>query len=90
MAATEPVTWRLTDHACRVCFGRVLERRTSDGRRLVRCANCGTEVEGRVENLCCCGLKTKAGRLAGMKCVRNDAPTPEQPSEVMVRFEGVV
>lgn len=88
MAADQPVTWRLTDHVCRVCFGRVLERRDAEGRRIVRCANCGTEVVGRVENLCCCGLKTSTGKLAGLKCVRNEAPTPEQPSEVMVRFAG--
>lgn len=118
MAADEPVTWRLTDHVCRVCFGRVLERRDADGRRIVRCANCGSEVRNdadgwrlacktdafgqehqqrlgstpgpvRVQDLCCCGLKTSTGKLAGLKCVRNEAPTPEQPSEVMVRFAGV-
>jgi len=43
MAATD-VSWFLTDHACRICFGRLLERMDEHGRRVVRCANCGTQA----------------------------------------------
>jgi hypothetical protein len=91
--ATVPVelfTWRLTDHVCRVCFGRVLERKhaTPDGPiTVVRCANCGTElIKARVQDLCCCGLKTSTGKDAGFRCRRNEQPTPEQPAELAVAF----
>lgn len=83
----EPVTWRLTDHVCRVCFGRVLERFDEDGQRIVRCANCGTEVGGKVKNLCCCGLKTPKGRDAGLRCGKNENRSPDQPAEVAVYWE---
>lgn len=78
--------WRLTDHVCRVCFGRVLERR-DQGQRVVRCANCGTEVRDMpTAALCCCGLKTSTGKDAGLRCRRNDGRTPEQPAELAVGF----
>lgn len=82
--------WSLTDHVCRVCFGRVLERIDADGARVVRCANCGTQIAGPVRSLCCCGITTGDGRLAGLQCQRNPTPTPEQPSEVHVVFKGQV
>jgi hypothetical protein len=92
-ATTAPIetpTWRLTDHVCRVCFGRVLERMQTnpDGvMRIVRCANCGTEIyNAAVKELCCCGLKTSTGKDAGLRCRRNEAPTPEQPAELAVAF----
>lgn len=83
-------TWRLTEHVCRVCFGRVLERwqDTPDGKvRVVRCANCATELWNQpVTHLCCCGLKTSNGKDAGLRCRRNERPTPEQPAELAVGF----
>lgn len=83
-------TWRLTEHVCRVCFGRVLERwqDTPDGKvRVVRCANCATELWNQpVTHLCCCGLKTSNGKDAGLRCRRNERPTPEQPAELAVAF----
>jgi hypothetical protein len=82
----ELLAWRLTDHVCRVCFGRVLSRTTATG-IVVRCANCGTELVGEpVSHLCCCGLKTSAGKDAGLRCRRNEAPSPEQPAELAVGF----
>lgn len=86
-AADQLPAWRLTEHVCRVCFGRVLERTNGAGQRVVRCANCGTElVDSAVKALCCCGLKTSHGKDAGMRCRRNDHPTPEQPAELAVGF----
>lgn len=86
----ELFAWRLTDHVCRVCFGRVLERTqtTAAGTiHIVRCANCGTELrQVPVKALCCCGLKTSAGKDAGLRCRRNEAPSPEQPAELAVAF----
>ena len=88
--ATQLFAWCLTEHVCRVCFGRVLERwqDTPDGKvRVVRCANCATELWNQpVTHLCCCGLKTSNGKDAGLRCRRNERPTPEQPAELAVGF----
>ena len=86
MAAKILPSWRLTDHVCRVCFGRVLER-WEQRVHIVRCANCGTEQQAvPVSTLCCCGLKTRSGHDAGLRCQRNENPTPEQPAELAVIF----
>ena len=77
-------SWRLTDHACASCFGRVLV--SSRGAVIYRCANCGSEEPGRqgMEHppICACGMK--AGGSAGFRCVVNE-PTPACPSEIVVR-----
>lgn len=84
--ATLLPAWILTEHVCRVCFGRVLSRITATG-TVVRCANCGTQlVDEPVSHLCCCGLKTAAGKDAGLRCQRNAQPTPEQPAELAVVY----
>ena len=91
MSGRKAHQWELTDHVCRVCFGRILRRKTDDGERLVyRCANCGTESEGRRETvLCCCGIKLKTGTDAGIRCVVNDNRSPECPSEIVAEQVGV-
>lgn len=77
-------SWLLTDHVCRACFGRVLASASDDGAQRFRCSNCGLEAEGRKpEVLCACGLRLKNGRDAGIRCQRNEAPTPEFPSEIV-------
>lgn len=75
--------WRLTEHICRVCFGRVLSR--TDGiRNFYRCSNCGVEREGKTEAaICTCGVRLKTGADAGLRCVKNEQPTAEFPSEVI-------
>lgn len=79
----EGYVWKLTDHCCRACFGRVLVRETFDRRRIYRCSNCGVEAEGRTEAaICACGLKLKTGVDAGIRCGVNENRTPEWPSEV--------
>lgn len=80
-----PFQWRITDHACRACMGRVLSRTTFDHKRLFRCANCGIEREGGApSSLCCCGIRFgKAQRDAGIRCVPNPQRTPECMSEIV-------
>jgi len=85
----EPDLWEVTDHVCRLCFGRLL-RRVAAGVTTVRCAQCDTEVTGRVETLCACGAKLPNGRLAGLACRVNPAPTLEQSARVVVVFVGEV
>lgn len=83
--------WAITDHACLACFGRVLERKPKDGPRVFRCANCGVEGEGRQglthPPICACSAKL-GKRDAGIRCVRNDRPRPELPSEIVAREVG--
>lgn len=81
--------WAITDHVCRVCFSRVLVRETFDRRRIYRCSNCGIEAEGKTEAaVCCCGVKLKTGVDAGIRCIKNDAKSPEWPSEVVAMQAG--
>jgi hypothetical protein len=77
--------WRLEDHVCQVCFCRILSRKTDDG-RLFRCSGCGLSVIAHAPSaICACGLKMKTGRDLGVRCVRNDAPSPEAPAEIVAR-----
>jgi hypothetical protein len=76
--------WRMTRHACAVCFGRILARPHA-GETLYRCSNCGLErVSTRPETLCACGITLKTGRNAGLRCLVNQQRTPECPSEIVV------
>lgn len=81
---TLPTPWRLTDHACAACFGRILARPEAN-ETMYRCTNCGAErISTRPETLCACGITLRTGKNAGLRCVRNPAPTPECPSEIIV------
>ena len=81
----EPVQgWVITDHICRVCFGRVLMREAFDHKRTYRCSCCGIEADGRTEAaVCCCGIKLKTGVDAGIRCGPNTDKSPEFPSEIV-------
>lgn len=77
-------SWSLTPHACRVCLGRVIKRTGVGGRRIYRCTNCGTQLEAKVvSSLCCCGMKLRSGRDAGVRCLENPSQTPECPNEII-------
>lgn len=93
--------WELTDHACRRCFGRVLERvgpgEGGELRAEFRCAECGATATGQVEAACCCGAEERTdgrgarmfARSLGLECVRNPEPTDELPLQVLVRQRWV-
>lgn len=86
--------WEITDHLCRNCYGRILERtkQVSDGFvKEVRCSNCGFSATGGHARICWCGYKMPGtGRNAGLRCTKNDSPTPEMPGEIVVRCEDDV
>lgn len=65
------MSWELTDHACRICHGRVLARREGD-RLIHRCAQCGAQVEGDHDLLCVCGVESGGRRIA--ECFRMHTP----------------
>lgn len=89
-AAPPPELWELTDHVCRVCFGRIVMGRMPDGydgdrhHRRWRCSNCGAETAHRlVTSVCACGIRLRSGRDPGIRCERNLEQTPEFPSEIV-------
>ncbi|HEF4739708.1 hypothetical protein KTD19_12520 [Burkholderia multivorans] len=76
--------YRLTDHCCRVCFARVLTRSGADGADVYRCSNCGFERAGvDASTICACGLRLADGRDARVRCLRNESPSPLEPSEIV-------
>jgi hypothetical protein len=83
-AKREPMAgWQFTEHACRVCFGRVMMREAFDRRRTYKCSICEAEAEGASESAVCrCGIKLKTGIDAGIRCQRSDSPTPEFPAVI--------
>jgi hypothetical protein len=55
-----------------------------DGRRVYRCAQCGARGDSDDASvICCCGIRLKTGADAGVRCVVNDAPSPECPLEIV-------
>lgn len=74
-----------TDHACRVCFGRVFSGVDKDGRAGVICSICETSAAGGHQNLCCCGVKLRRGVSAGLRCVKNPDVSPEVPATIIVK-----
>lgn len=76
--------YAVREHACRICFGRILTRVDERGNQTQRCSECGTEVVGKVQALCCCGVKLKNGKDAGLRCRPNPEVSPEVPAEIIV------
>lgn len=75
-----------TEHACRICFGRVMVYVHFDRRRTYRCSCCGVTREGKSETVICgCGIRLKSGRDAGWRCVVNTERSPECPAEIVIR-----
>lgn len=81
-----PFQWAITDHVGRCCFGRVLMRKTFEGRKLWRCSNCGTEREGAsAASICACGIKMRGSVDMGIRCVPNASRTPDCLSEIVAQ-----
>ena len=74
--------WRVEDHACARCLGRVLTRQADDGGTISRCSNCGAEAVGEPAAICCCGIRR--GKYDRLRCVRLEQPMPGILAEVVV------
>jgi hypothetical protein len=89
MARTLTGLVSLTDHVCAACFGRIVRGErpldcADDHAHRWTCTNCGAEtVHREVSSICSCGIRTKTGRDAGVRCERNPTPTPEFPSLIV-------
>lgn len=81
---TPELTYTITPHICRACFGRILKRATFGDISVHKCSNCGIEViNNDVRGLCCCGIKYRTGKDSGIRCQMNEQRTPEFPSEII-------
>lgn len=76
--------WQLSNHACRFCFGRVLQRAVGGVIVAVRCAECGAGANGAVDQICACGAVVGDIGFV-LKCVRNGNVSKENPHEVLIR-----
>ena len=77
--------WRLAEHVCRICAGRVLQR----GEKF-RCSGCALEAKETLDSICCCGLPARGEDGLGLyRCVRNPSPSRDCPWEIVVAFDGV-
>jgi hypothetical protein len=80
--------WDITDHVCRRCLGRLLEREEA-GRKIYRCADCGASGEGHVSDLCTCGVTLKTGKRVSFQCVPNRAKSDAYSAEIVSAFGPV-
>jgi hypothetical protein len=78
MSARAVSGWRVTDHVCRVCGGRVLARGPA-----VRCADCDLEVLGAASALCACG----AAPVGTYRCHALPEHVPGSGARVVIRRE---
>jgi hypothetical protein len=74
--------WRLEDHICRNCLGRVVSRTAEDGQAIVQCSNCGAEGIGEPSGICCCGIKR--GKFDRLRCIRLDRPIHGVAAQIVV------
>ena len=81
--------WEIENHLCRRCLGRVLSKPdVKTGGRVYRCSNCGIEGRGKIDNLCCCGVKINGRRDAVIRCVVNTQQDAEFPGEIVAVSTG--
>lgn len=86
MAKRRSHSWAIEDHVCRICFSRILSMPAEGRGRIYRCAGCGEQAtSANPSSICACGIKLKNGRDLGVRCVINDAPSPEAPVQVVAR-----
>ena len=85
LAKVSAAVWRIEPHVCRFCFGRVVSTALKPDGRHFRCTNCGaagTSANSRA--ICACGMRL-GERDAGIRCVVNVMPTPDNPSEIVAK-----
>lgn len=92
MSTEPPVSqrWSLTDHVCRLCLGRILERNG-----LFMCSSCEVQASLRPHAICGCGMKAPAGRTplptpvrAAFRCGINPARGPASLARICILFGG--
>lgn len=75
MAHVRETTYKLTDHMCRDCGGRILTQATPDtitggGNPIWRCSNCGAKTASmNAYPLCWCGAHWRGGESMNFSCI---------------------
>jgi hypothetical protein len=77
--------YRLTDHVCRECLARIVERMDGPEAGTYRCSMCGVTTSAEVESICACGLHLKTGPDMRFRCVHNHKRSQQFPYELAVR-----
>ncbi len=80
--------WRMTDHACRHCGGRILRKRTERG-AVYCCAGCEVQSVGDHRVICACGVRVAAGPNRGMspfRCVVVAERRPDHPARIGIAY----
>lgn len=82
--------WNLTEHVCRQCLGRILERN-----KTFMCSSCEAVAALRPHALCGCGMKAPNARAplpnavrAAYRCGVNPARGPASPARYCILFGG--
>ena len=82
VALEEPL-WALTDHACALCYGRILRH----GSRF-RCSGCEREALSAPTSICGCGLNgRRRGQTEGpvFRCEANTNRS-EIPAAIVIKY----
>jgi hypothetical protein len=74
--------WRIEDHCCRACLGRVVSRTADDGRTITRCSSCSAESVGTYREICCCGVVR--GNYNRLRCFKIEPRPPGVAAEIVV------
>ena len=83
--------YALTDHCCKACLGRILERNG-----MFMCADCETMAARDVTAICGCGMRAINSRaLPGtlrdaFRCGINPLRTAASPARIVVLYGGRV
>lgn len=86
MTTATPGLWRLVDHVCRECLGRLAERMDGKDKGTFECTNCGTTHAGDIKGMCGCGLTvSKTERDMGFRCVVNPKRGPAFPAVIVLK-----
>jgi len=75
--------WKIVDHVCRGCFGRILV-----SAHQARCADCGASGK-TVQDVCACGTPLRTKVNAGLRCIKNLEVSIECPAEIVVSYVGI-
>jgi hypothetical protein len=76
------MSWSFTQHACRACMGTILQSGSE-----FTCSMCRAMCKGVPHLICGCGAEIigpVGRRPAGLRCVENPSPTPQNPSRVLI------
>ena len=83
----EPDTgWRLVDHVCRSCLGRIVERNG-----VFLCSGCERTATGKPDAICGCGMHLDGMPISArtlFRCDVNPNQGPTSPARIVITYGG--